>query len=548
MKRIFVGLALGTTLLVACEGQISDSAGSPETTPLPGLVDCSDLEAIEVGSSPLRRLTPREYTNTLNDLLGEHAPETTPPASEGVREGSFENEAALLGASDLHVRRWDAASFEVGRAVAEDPALRAQFVPCAVTDESCPELVVRTFGSRAFRRPLSEDEIERFTSFFRGQQQAIDFDAGIQLTVSAMLNSPAFLYRLELGVGPRDGHLELSSWEVASRLSYLIWQSMPDDELLSLAEGNTLYDADVLESQALRMLQDERAHSAMGEYFRQWLYLDKVASTEKLEQNDFPEGFTEDMAHQSVEEAEAFMVHTFMEGTLGDMYTSRYGDVPDSLRSIYGDSGAGIMLPPERAGLLTRAAFLVGNAHRANPSPPLRGVYVIRRLLCQQLGAPPPDADTSPPARDPAVGPQTNRMLFEERSAPAECQVCHTRIDGYGFGFEAYDMAGEFRQEDNGLPIDASGYTTRIGDEEMFDGATEMQELFANNDAVHECAVEKWATYAFARPLEAADSCQVRNLQNSFLASGGDFDRMVLDLVRRPEFLLRALIEQQEEK
>ncbi len=168
---------------------------------------------------------------------------------------------------------------------------------------------------------------------------------------------------------------------------------------------------------------------------------------------------------------------------------------------------------------------------------------MIRRLLCQPTGSPPADADTSPPEQNPDDGPMTNRMLFEERTSPATCQNCHERIDGFGFGFESFDLAGRFRTTDNGLPVDATGFAQGIGNDAVYDGAGELQELFAESPIVQDCAVETWFTYAQGHAPEGADACQVDALQDAFRESGGDLDEMVVHLVTRPEFLLRPAIE-----
>jgi hypothetical protein len=191
---------------------------------------------------------------------------------------------------------------------------------------------------------------------------------------------------------------------------------------------------------------------------------------------------------------------------------------------------------------LSRIAFLAGNAHDANGSPPLRGVYVMERLLCEPRPSPPADADLSPVEADPDQGPMTNRQLFEQRTQPASCQGCHVRIDGFGYGFENYDAAGIYRTEDNGLAVDASGYANGIGNDAEYEGAMELQDLLGDSDVVRNCVVKQWFVYANGRAMEPADTCQVEAIQQAFAESDGNLMELLVSIVMRPEFRLRSKV------
>ena len=528
--------------LAACSGQISEPSGERPTDGDPSV--CVDPDRLQLGDAPVRRLTATEYQNTIRDLLGADVPDLPSLPSDAVTAGSFENEAAALAASDVHVARWEQGAFAAGALVASDATVRGRFASCTEADAGCARTFVTEFGRKAFRRPMTTAEIERYEGFFEARRAEIDWDAAVQLTVTAFLQSPQFLWRLEHGAGEAgDDLVALTAYETASRLSYLLWQSMPDDELFAAAAADELQTANQVETQARRMLDEPRARAAVGEYFRQWLHLDRVAGEDKLPEL-VPE-WSPAVAQAATDESQRFAEHVFFGGTLTDLFTSRHGFVTEELAPLYGVSAApeGMELPPERAGILSRIAFLGGEAREANGSPPLRGVFVIRRLLCQPTGSPPADADTSPPVMNPDEGPRTNRDLFAERTSSADCQSCHERIDGFGFGFENFDMAGRFRTEDNGLPVDATGLALGIGNDGVYDGATELQERFADSPVVQDCAVETWFTYANGHAPEGADACQVDALQQAFGESGGDLDEMVVHLVTRPEFLLRPAIE-----
>ncbi|MEM7435297.1 MAG: DUF1592 domain-containing protein [Myxococcota bacterium] len=509
---------------------------------------CEDPSVIELGSAPLRRLTNVEYDNTVRDLLGGSLPALPEQPTDAVLEGSFENNAKSLGPSDVRITRYETAAMDLGEHAATNLQARARVLPCNPNEgaAACGREFVEVFGGRAFRRPLSVEEIDRWSAFFEEQRNAIDFDAAVQLTVAGMLQSPQFLYRLEYGETPvADGQLELGQYEIANRLSYFLWESMPDDALFAAAEAGMLRSDAELEAQARRMLDDDRARDTVRNFHRQWLYLDRVLGEDKLP-GEFP--MWSDGAKQSArEESLRFLENTIFDGgTVRDLLTSTVAYVDDVTAELYGVNAPSQpwsqveLNPAERAGILSRVAFLAGNAHEANGSPPLRGVFVMDRILCEPRLSPPADADLTAPEPDPGAGPMTNRELFEERVSPANCQTCHVRIDGFGYGFEAYDAAGIYRDTDNGLPVDATGFANGIGNDAAYEGAVELQALLAESPVVENCVVQQWFTYAYGRTMEGADTCQVEALQAAFRENDGDILEMLVDMVTRPEFRLRA--------
>ena len=550
--RLRVALISGLALLSACNGVIGDAGGDsgngPDGQPRGSQESfiCQSPGTITVGSSPVRRLTNVEYENTVNDLLGGDMPSLPELPSDAVLKGSFENDALSLGPSDVRIARYEAAASTLSEHAVNNPSARARVLPCGTSDAECGRQFVETFGRRAFRRPLSEEELNRWNGFFQSQHASIDFDAAVQLTVAAMLQAPQFLYRLESqGTPVNGGQQELAPYELANRLSYFLWESMPDDELFAATDAGELQTDEGLEAQARRLLADDRARAAVRNFHRQWLYLDRVLGEDKL-----PELFPmwSSQARQSAsEETLRFIEHHYFEGgTVTDLLTSNVAYVDAVMAELYdvptpAAPWSQIELDPaERAGLLSRVAFLAGNAHDANGSPPLRGVYVMERILCEPRPAPPANADTSPPEADPNRGPMTNRALFEERVAPSSCQGCHVRIDGFGFGFENYDAAGIFRTEDNGLPVDASGFANGIGNDAEYEGAVELQRLLGESEVVRDCVAKQWLTYASGRSLEPADSCQLEAIQSAFEDNGGDLIELLTTIVTRPEFRLRA--------
>jgi hypothetical protein len=510
---------------------------------------CTNSDAVVLGSAPARRLTNVEYDNTVRDLLGGDIPELPEQPSDAVLKGSFENDALSLGPSDVRVARYETAATLLGAHAVNSQTARARVLVCTTADAECGREFVQSFGKRAFRRPLTDEELDRWVGFFDSQRTSIDFDAAVELTIAAMLQTPQFLYRLENeGSEVNADQLELSQHELASRLSYLLWETMPDDELFAAADAGELESDAQLEAQARRLLADDRARATVRNFHRQWLYLDRVLDEDKLP-DLFPMWGA--LARESArEETLLFIENTFLGGgTLSDLFTSNVAYVDDVMAQLYDipsptESWAQVELDPsERAGLLSRIAFLAGNAHEANGSPPLRGVYVMERVLCELRPSPPANADVSTPVADPNQGPMTNRDLFEQRVAPSTCQGCHVRIDGFGYGFENYDAAGLFREEDSGLPVDASGFASGIGNDAEYDGAVELQDLLGESDVVRNCVVKQWFTYANGRPMEPADTCQVEAIQKMFAESGGNLVELLVSIVTRPEFRLRSQVE-----
>ena len=532
-------------LFSACDGIIGDATPRKD----PGVTDsfvCEDPDKITLGSAPVRRLTNVEYDNTVRDLFGGSIPQLPEQPSDAVREGTFENDALSLGPDDVRTARYEVAAIALGEHAVNNGAARARVIPCTSANAMCGEQFVQAFGKRAFRRPLTPDEFARWGLYFESQRIEIDFDAAVQLTTSAMLQSPQFLYRLESDAGQSDeeGQLELTPHQVASRLSYFLWESMPDDELFSKADAGELSTDTQIEAEARRMLLDGRARNTIRNFHRQWLYLDKVLDEEK-DPELFPR-WDAQVRQSAKEETLLFVENLFLDGgTINDLLTSNVAYVDDVLAGLYGIPApltpwSEVSLDPtQRAGLLSRFAFLSGGAHAANGSPPLRGVYVMERFLCQKLPAPPPDADTSTPTAEPGQGPFTNRELFEQRTSSSSCQGCHTRIDGFGFGFESYDAIGMFRSQDNGLAVDASGFAYDIGNDAGYGDSIELQTLLGQSEVVRDCVAQQWFTYANGRPVERADACQLEAIQTALEQNGGNLKELLVDIITRPEFRLR---------
>lgn len=474
-------------------------------------------EGCEPTAQPIRRLSHAEYRNTLRDLVGAQAvPEDLSLAAD-PRVGGFSNNALALAPSDLLTRQY----YEAARTVARGLDV-ASLSPCSGDEAGCDEQFVRWFGRRAFRRPLDDDEVARMLTLY---DAGGSFEVGSQLVVQAMLQAADFLYRPELGTD--DGHL--TGYETASRLSYFLWATMPDDALLDAADSGALDTTEGVEAEVRRMLADPKARDGMLLFHREWLDLERIGNVLKLPE----EGFDDAYAQSMQESAERFVWETLYEGegTIDALLTSSAVPVDATMAALLGvdppaDGWQTVALPPaERTGILTHPAVLASHAYAAYPSPVLRGVFVLDRVMCAPPSPPPPGVDTTLPPPEDGAGPQTNRQWYDAATIDKgqQCAGCHVSINGVGYAFEHYDSMGRHRTLDNGLPVDASGaaFGFEYGD------AVEMSTQFAGSPRFSECVVHKWITYATGGVSTLGGGC----VQQDLLQTLVDADMSAVELV-----------------
>jgi hypothetical protein len=534
-------------------GMGSGATATGGTTAVPTPEEC-ESQALNVGSAPLRRLSSKEYLNTLADLFPNVTVELPDLPTEAPVD-SFDNDARALGPSDVYASRWEEIAFRHMAAVTATPTALAAFLPCAsaasdvAAEQACGAELVAAFGPKTHRRPLTAEETARYRALFDAQLAAIDFEAAVQLTGMALLQSPAFLYRVEPARGAvADGTAPLDPYEMASRLSYFLWQRMPDQALLDAAARGELTDPASIEMQARRMLEDPRARAATVDFHRQWLFFDRILAEEHAERVDdlFPDwnAATQSAAY---EELLRFTGRAVFEGpgTLAQLFLSRETEVNGPLAAIYGvdgpngaDEWQAVSLPAnERAGFLTKVGFLAAHSHGANGSPPLRGSYIMQRIFCLPVDPPPPGTDTTPP--DPTGSALTNREQFEERTSPADCRGCHAMLNPFGFALEHYDAVGGYRATDNGQPVDAIVELVDTDVTGQVNGGIELSEKLAASQQVADCAVSRWFRYARGRGVENADACAVQRAKSAFAASGGNIVDFMVSLATSEEFRRR---------
>ena len=563
-------LALGTS--TGCYSGFADfelAAWAPEQTEPenpPGSDGLGPAQELPAPTTRLFRLTHQQWENTVADLL--YLDEPTGLSSEFradpfVGGFAFDNNALSLEVDQALWSGYQRAAFEVAQRVADDPELIAMLALGEGNDESEGEeqseaaraqMFVQSFGRRAYRRPLTADEEQAYVELFAQgvdlYEDSAGFAAGVRLVVESMLQSPHFIYRIERSTEEVGDVIPLDSWEVASRLSYALWNTMPDDTLLAAAAGDELVDVEQVRAQTQRMLDDPRAARTLERFHHQLLRVDQFSSADPSPAI-YPDA-PDDLGLLAVQEHDRFLEYTIFEqeGSWRDLLTSTETFVNDELAALYGvpgDFGPQFerveLDPAQRRGLLTQVGFLASHATSANSDPIHRGVFVAERIACHHVAAPPDDIPALPA---PEAG-QTNREAVEllTENPDSACAGCHASIiNPFGFAFEGYDATGAFRTQEGDRPIDASAEVA-LGDGAVpVDDAIDLAEALAEDEQVHRCYARHWMEFAMARPHDDEDDPLVDRLAQGSLDDLSVKDLLVELTTSRP-FLTRAIEELQ---
>lgn len=499
---------------------------------------------------PLRRLTRQEYANAARDLLpGAVVARDDIPADESA--GPFASNT-VTAVTELATQQYLDSAARLASAAVSTPAALTALVACdrtaaGATDATCAAQFVERFGARAFRRPLAADEKARYATLYDAYAPG-GFAEGVRMVVQTILMSPSFLYHVELDASPQaaGAMVELDSYQLASRLSFFLWTSVPDDALMKAAAAG-LGEPTAVRAQVDRMLKDPRARDAIASFHAQWLDLSKLAGLGK-DPARYPQ-FSPALRDAMQAETLAFVDSVVREGDgrLETLLTAPYSVLDGPLFSLYGVTRpAGttgpvrVDLPPsQRAGLLTQASFLATHAHEGQSSPVARGVAVLRNVMCVAMPDPPPNVDNVPP--DPKPG-ATTRERFAAHETIASCAVCHKSIDGIGMGFEAYDGVGAFRTTDEGKAVDATG--TIVGAPEIagpFDGAVQLAGKLAGSKQVQQCVARQWFRFALGRLENASDGCSLQATFDAFEASRHDVRALLAAIATSDAFRYRKV-------
>jgi hypothetical protein len=502
----------------------------------------------------VRRLTHSQYDNTVRDLLGDYSRPALHFPPEDYVDG-FKNQAQYQGMPPLLVEAYSTSAEKLAM-----NAFRAgdinHLIPCkavSATDVKCRDQFVRSFGLRAFRRPLREVEFKRYAAAFSAQASVSGkFLEGARTVVEAMLQSPNFLFHLESGP---DG--QSVDYDIASRLSYLLQDTMPDKTLLEAAAKGELRTAAGRDAATRRMLDDPRAHQALDEYFDQWLRFDRVLNSSK-EERRFPQ-FSLEMAASMVEETRRLLDHLVWDDrNFMELLTADYAYLSSDLATLYklpAPSGQFELVHfpagTPRAGLLGEASFLAANAGPTETSPTARGIFIREQLLCQHVPPPPPNVDTNLPEATEDK-PLTRRQRMSAHVENQLCASCHRLMDPIGFGLESFDAIGKYREHEAiliesptgkrkddktiNLDLDTRGEVAGIPDS-AFSNSSQLGAILSKSPVCQECMVRQIFRYAFGRLETTSDEETIHQLFATFRDSGFHFQELLTGLVRSPEFL-----------
>lgn len=524
--------------------------------------DCG--KAGNPGRVTIRRLNRSEYNNTIRDLFGaDYRPADDFP-SDDVGYG-FDNMGDVLGMPPLLMERYlAAAELVAGRAIVVGPVSPGQEKPethkrIIFREPASPSeypdaarAILERFATRAYRRPVARPELERLLALVDlAMADGERFEHGIQLAVRAVLVSPHFLYRVELDNRPRGTastganppQVEaVGDYELASRLSYFLWSTMPDETLFRLAGEGKLHNPEVLTAQVQRMLVDFRAQALVDNFAMQWLQVRNLRSLSP-DRERFPD-FDEPLRQAMFRETELFFAEVMREDrSLLDLIDADFTYLNERLARHYGIKGVTgdqfrrvRLTGDQRGGLLTQASILTVTSNPNRTSPVKRGRWVLEQLLGAPPPPPPPDVSTLKDDRA-VLTAATMRQRMEQHRARASCAVCHNRLDPLGFGLENYDGLGAWRDQDAGRPVDASG-TLPTG--ESFRGPAELKAILkARKREFARCLTEKMLTYALGRGLEESDRCTVDRILKDLESNGYRSSVLARGIVLSDPFLKR---------
>jgi hypothetical protein len=556
MKRTLMATALTALMLNGCEGTISGGSGpagtgaagpvgqpnsgapgsngqAPGSSQTPGGVAMSG-DPNSVGLRPLTRLSRREYDNTVRDLLGD----TTQPAlgfADDRDRAFLFRRPGLVATQDAEVLRSSA------EALARTASSKLeQLFPCdsagAGNEAACAARFIDDFGLRAFRRPLLPQETAGLQALYETGRGSLgmSFKDAIGLLLEQMLQSPAFLYHWESPQSPRTleaGAVKLDAYDVASRLSYFIWGSLPDRALFDAAAAGRLATAEDVAAQAQRMLQDEKAQDTVTTFFAELLELDELGELPK-DSTSYPD-YTPAVG-EALKAANAEFVKNVLArgGKLEALLTSDFSLTAPALNGMYGGAAASAL----RGGLLTQPGFLSATGAADGSHPVKRGKAVYTKLLCGTL---PPPPGNVPPAQ-PASAGGTTRQRFAVHAQNPCATGCHALMDPFGFAFEHYDGIGRYRTMDNGLPVDSTSRANIDDRDQQFSDAVELSRILATSGTVRSCMAKQWLRFAFKRDDSDSDAPSLAGVETAFAAHDYELRDLLPAIAASRSFRYRA--------
>jgi len=524
----------------------------PTEPEVPGLTPRNPRPDVPFAAGParVRRLLDGQYENAVRALVGEVGASVALPPTDVPLNGFFAVGAAELALSGNGVDAYEASAVAIAAAASVDPTSPARAI-CQQATPACFEQITRTLGRRAFRRPLGESEVDRYSAIAVAAADAYlglvpsTFDKGLEYLLLALLQSPHFLYIVELGepTQPEDGR-RLTGPELATRLSFFLTDAPPDDDLLTAAESGQLSSPSALRAVARELMARPEARAALRNAFKERLQL---LTFDTLNRPD--PALTPTVRSAMVEESLRLIddIVWDRDADVRELFTTTTTFVNDELAAYYGYAlpGSGVnfarvQTPAHegRAGLLTRGAFLTRFAHLNRSSPTLRGKFIRENLLCASVPAAPNDVETTLPEE---VGdshlPQTTRDRIALHMTEPRCAACHETMDPLGFALEAFDQFGRHRTHENGLPIDSSGEL----DGAAADDAAGFMDLLKNRSDMASCLVRGLYRHGTGTIEGQAQEVVLYDVDTALFSSGLRLQEALVELVASDAFSMVSL-------
>jgi mono/diheme cytochrome c family protein len=500
------------------------------------------------GRPTLRRLNRVEYNNTIRDLMGVdfHPADDFPADDVGY---GFDNIGDVLSMPPILMEKYLTAAEKIVAAAFAKPEIRKRIVIAEpvgnLSKEQAARRILAAFVPRAYRRSAGDEEIKRLLKLFEvGQKSGESFDASLGLAIQAVLVSPNFLFRVELDRAPNDSKAvhPISDFELASRVSYFLWSSMPDQELFDLAKKGELRKNDNLAQQVKRMLKDPKSHALTENFAGQWLQTRRLETSTPDAKlfKDYNPKLKADMAKETELFFEAVMredrnVLEFLDADftfLNERLAKLYG-----IEGVKGDQFRRVELKDgERGGILTMASILTITSNPTRTSPVKRGKWILENILGTPPPPPPPEAGELSEKKD-VIESASLRKRMEQHRADPNCATCHQKMDPLGFGFENFDAVGAWRTKDGKFDIDPAGV---LPDGKSFKGPKELKTILKGKEKeFRKCLADRMLTYALGRGLESYDKCAVDQIADELAKNQYRFSSLVISIVKSEPFQMR---------
>lgn len=540
---VLAGLVAGS----ACYSGIDGDQGGSADSGADGANDDGDEPApenLEPGPASLRLLLPQQYVESIRGLLGDAAADVaSPPAAPAALNGFEAIGAAQLALGDSAIGAFETSAQRVAEVAVQDEA-RMQALrgctPAGPDDAACHEAFVARFGRLAFRRPLSDVELEQYTAVAMTAAAELGvFEEGTRAAIATLLQSPNFLYQVEIGeADPNDAGLRrLSGYEVATRVAFFLTGATPDEDLLDDAEAGRLDGADGVREAARKLLETDGARVALSSFMSELLRLRDLDSLPK-DLGTYP-AYSPELAASMRAETLALIEHIAWDedGDFRDILDADYTFVDASLAAHYGMDAEALPMgmtratpPPEhkRGGILGHAGMLSLLSHVSSSSPSVRGKFVRETIMCENIPAPPPEVATDLPSSED----QTTRERLEEHMNIGTCAGCHSLMDPIGFGLEIYDGIGAYRTTENGLAIDAVSEFAGT----PFEGAKELGAILKASPTVPLCLVRNLYRHGSGHLETLGELEQLQLVTEVFAESGYSLQDVLVEMVANPAF------------